>query len=37
MQEKWKTKERMIEQLLNEKRKQKQTAAIAKQKYRIFI
>ncbi len=32
MQEKWKTKERMIEQHLNEKRKQKQTAAIAKQK-----
>ncbi|CAF1137260.1 unnamed protein product [Adineta steineri] len=32
MQEKWKTKERMIEQLLNEKRKQKQTAAIEKQK-----
>lgn len=32
MQEKWKTKERMIEQQLNEKRKQKQTAAIAKQK-----
>ncbi|CAF2174642.1 unnamed protein product [Rotaria magnacalcarata] len=32
MQEKWKTKERMIEQHLSEKRKQKQTAAIAKQK-----
>jgi hypothetical protein len=32
MQEKWKTKERMIEQHLNERRKQKQTAAIAKQK-----
>ena len=32
MQEKWKTKERMIEQHLTEKRKQKQTAAIAKQK-----
>lgn len=32
MQEKWKTKERMIEQHLNEKRKQKQSAAIAKQK-----
>ncbi|CAF4037414.1 unnamed protein product, partial [Adineta steineri] len=32
MQEKWKTKERMIEQHLIEKRKQKQTAAIAKQK-----
>jgi len=32
MQEKWKTKEKMIEQHLNEKRKQKQTAAIAKQK-----
>lgn len=32
MQEKRKTKERMIEQQLNEKRKQKQTAAIAKQK-----
>jgi hypothetical protein len=32
MQEKWKTKERMIEQQLIEKRKQKQTAAIAKQK-----
>lgn len=32
MQEKWKTKERMIEQHLNEKRKQKQTAAIEKQK-----
>jgi hypothetical protein len=32
MQEKWKTKEKMIEQQLTEKRKQKQTAAIAKQK-----
>ncbi|CAF3402161.1 unnamed protein product [Rotaria socialis] len=32
MQEKWKTKERMIEQQLIEKRRQKQTAAIAKQK-----
>ncbi|CAF0765046.1 unnamed protein product [Didymodactylos carnosus] len=32
MQEKWKIKERMIEQHLIEKRKQKQTAAIAKQK-----
>ncbi|CAF2625926.1 unnamed protein product [Rotaria sp. Silwood2] len=32
MQEKWKTKERMIEQQLIEKRKQKKTAAIAKQK-----
>ncbi|CAF1556292.1 unnamed protein product [Adineta ricciae] len=32
MQEKRKTKEKMIEQHLNEKRKQKQTAAIAKQK-----
>ncbi|CAF1081580.1 unnamed protein product [Adineta ricciae] len=32
MQEKWKTKEKMIEQHLNEKRKQKQTAAIEKQK-----
>ncbi|CAF4050504.1 unnamed protein product [Rotaria sordida] len=32
MQEKWKTKERMIEQQLIEKRKQKQTKAIAKQK-----
>ena len=32
MQEKWKTKERMIEQHLIEKRRQKQTAASAKQK-----